>query len=355
MSALSEVIIMLELLKFEFYRLYKSKFVWLLAAFAALAPVLAAVGMQVLIVNLGAEGDMDLDKTNIRFFTWFVISYFYERLPLVLALFVPLFIGRDYKDGVIRNKITAGHSRMEIFVSMIIPHVALTAVLSVVYIVFGLIAISLTDFGCDINRGEMFIRALTLLLSLIATTVLFAVISLLIKSRAGTVVLCIVFVFSFSLFSALATNFSYDHRMIEEYVDICDDLIPDSPYYVESQDPVEVDDYFNAGWYIGHPVFLLTNASLGDEFVPTLNNMISSDGMFEYPKKISRTAFANSYMNLFMGNYQYFMIDRSKIDDIKGATVSYTEAELVYNVKSIVWTAIYFGAGYALFRKKNIF
>ena len=50
---------MIELLRFEYYRLFKSKVVWLLVAFAALVPILAAAGMQFIMVELGAEGEID--------------------------------------------------------------------------------------------------------------------------------------------------------------------------------------------------------------------------------------------------------------------------------------------------------
>ena len=44
--------------------------------------------------------------------------------------------------------------------------------------------------------------------------------------------------------------------------------------------------------------------------------------------------------------------DYKKID---GAIISIETAELQYNIKSVVWMAVYFGGGYALFRKKNVF
>ena len=146
---------MIELFRFEYYRLFKSKVVWLLVAFAALVPILAAAGMQFILVELGAEGEIDEiieSVSQVRFFTWYCISYFYERLPLVLALFVPLFIGRDYKDGVIRNKLISGHTRMEIFASTIIVQASLAVVLSVIYVLVGIVAMACTSFGVEQGR-----------------------------------------------------------------------------------------------------------------------------------------------------------------------------------------------------------
>ena len=354
---------MRELLRFEYYRIWKSKVVWIMVAFAALAPILAASALSLILyqLNTGLAEEIHFTSSNEKFFTWYVISYFYERIPLVLALFVPLFIGRDYKDGVIRNKLIAGHTRFEIFTSYVVTQVSVAVALSFIYVLFGSVAMAFTKFGVNLNHGEMLLRAFTLLLALIATTTLFSVISLLIKSRAGTTVICIAFIFSLGVFSLLSTNFSYSHKMIDQYEEIYEEKIAEiqtPDMYMSYYQPREFDkdSYFNAGWYIGHPIFLLTDASLADEFIPGFSTMtlFTEDDMFGYPKKVVRTSFVDSLYAAFMGTGGGYITD----DDLKkidGAYVSFTEAELQYNIKSVIWLAIYFGGGYALFRKKNIF
>ena len=355
---------MRELLKFEYYRILKSKIVWVMAGLAFALPMLAALAVHFILRKLDVNfEEIDLDKDNIRFVTWYVISYFHERIPVVIALFAPLFVGRDYKDGFIRNKLTAGHTRFEIFTSAIITQATVTAGLSICYILGGLVGLLPTMFGVDINHGEMFLRAGTLLLSLIATTILFSALALLIKSRAGVVVIAIAFIFSFSIFNTLASSYSYSHKTIDAYEELYDEAVDrfapaqGSMYY----EPMEFDkdSYFNVGWYIGHPIFLATNATLGSEMVPNFSAVLSTGGgdeMFEYTNKIHRASFANSIMSLFNGNFAAsYMISQDDLYDLPGVTVRVEEAELVYNIKSILWGAIYFGAGYALFRKKNIF
>lgn len=347
---------MLELVKFEYYRILRSKFIWVLAALAFILPLLAAIVINYLI-NGFRVSDVDIDRTNVRFFTWYVISFFYERLPLALAIFIPLFIGRDYKDGFIRNKLTAGHKRMDIFASAVITEITVTVVLSVLYVIGGLIGCSLTVIGCDLNNGEMLLRAFTLLLALISISVLFTAISLIIKSRAGTMVICIAFVFSLGMFSSLASNYSYDHKMIDAYEEIYEEMMEsfDAGYYDHSELKFDKDKYFNTGWYIGHPLFLISNASLEADFIPSLSSMILDDDLFSYPKKISRLSFVKSYYSLIMGDVSGLLMQQDDLDDIPGAYVSYEEAELTYNIKSVMWSCIFFGAGYAVFRKKNIF
>jgi hypothetical protein len=60
-------------------------------------------------------------------------------------------------------------------------------------------------------------------------------------------------------------------------------------------------------------------------------------------------------MTLLSGNNMGYFISQDDIEDIEGAYVDYDVAELQYNLKSVLWAAVYFCGGYALFRKKNIF
>ena len=356
---------MRELLKFEYYRIFKSKIIWVMVGLSFALPMFAAIALHFIIKKFGIDlDDMDLDKDNIRYVTWFIISYFYERLPVVIALFAPLFIGRDYKDGFIRNKLTAGHTRLEIFVSAIVTQATVTAVLSVCYMLGGMLGLLPTMFGVDLNHGEMFIRAGTLLLSLIATTILFSALALLIKSRAGVVVIAIAFIFSFGIFNTLASSYSYSHKTIDAYEELYNETMErfsqseGANYYSIDEMELDKDSYFNVGWYIGHPIFLCTNATLSSEMIPSFSTMMgvsSADGFFEYGNKIHRTAFSNSLFTLFSGNYASYLIDQNDIYDLPGVTVRVEEAELAYNIKSVLWGVIYFAAGYALFRKKNIF
>ena len=340
-----------ELLKFEYLRILKSKMIWVMIAISAVLPVLAVIGVQLILVLMNGELSFSLTKGNERFISWFVISYFYERLPIFIALFTPLFIGRDYKDGFIRNKITAGHTRFQVFCSAVITQASVTVCLCVVYILSGIIALLLTGH-LDLNHGEMIMRCLVLTLSLTATSVLFAVISLLIKSRAGTVVICAAFIFVSSTAAPAVTTFSYNHKMIDQYEEVYTDQLD---LFNESE--FNKKDFFNAGWYILHPVYEVTNAGLGPEFVKTTSSfsLMEMDNLFEYNEKIARTGFVNQIYTIVTNNYGSFLLTEKDLKKIDGAYVKSSVAGAEYTVKSLVWMAVYFGGGYCLFRKKNLF
>ncbi len=349
---------MVELLKFEYYRILKSVFIWILVAIAAVIPVLTVMSLMSIISMIGGHtdviADMHLTSSNIKLANWFVISALYERLPIAIALFVPLFLGRDYKDGFIRNKLTAGHTRLQVYSAAAITQVTVTLALSFVYILFAIIALAFTPIEVNLNGGEMLVRAFTLILSLCATTLLFCALSFVIKSRAGAVVLAIVFVLSNGIFSLLSSGYNYNRRMVHEYVELYNEVVDDNPEY--NYEKLDEDAYFNVGWYIGHPIFILTNSSLPKELMPQtgINALFGNDFM-EYPKKVYRNGFSNSIIAaLTTHSYMAYMIDSDDINDIDGVTVKVEQVELEYNMKSICWGIIYFAGGYALFRKKNI-
>ena len=115
------------------------------------------------------------------------------------------------------------------------------------------------------------------------------------------------------------------------------------------------DGYFNVGWYAGHPLFAFTNASMENEFMFTSSSLVTDIyGATSYSDEISRNNFSSISSLLYSNNAPIVSDDDIK-KHVDGAYVSVERAELEYNIKSVVWIMIYFGAGYAIFRKKNIF
>ncbi len=98
---------MKKLLSANFSRMRKSRSFWLLAAFCfllgAFAYSLAAYNVRVL-----GLGWMEFNAHN----------YFYLQMTCigaVMAVFASFFLGTEYADGTIRNKLTAGHDRVGVY------------------------------------------------------------------------------------------------------------------------------------------------------------------------------------------------------------------------------------------------
>ncbi len=339
---------MIQLLKFEFYRLLKSKISWIILAVMTVLPVLAVIVIS-LLIKLGNEDRITPDVA--KFITWLVISYFYKWVPMVTALFIPIFTGRNFRDGFIRNMITAGHTRFQIFASAVISKAVYTALLCTGYVLGGILSLLVSPVPVNLNGGEMLLRALTLMLSAVATSVLYTTLVMVIRNKAVPIILSVLFVMSFTICGLLASSFSYNHKMVRQYSKIWTKTAGENGFASEFDE----DGYFNVGWYAGHPLFVFTNASMENEFIFTSSSLVTDiNGATSYSDEISRNNFSSISSLLFSKNAPIVSDDDIK-KHVDGAYVSVERAELEYNIKSVVWIMIYFGAGYAIFRKKNIF
>ena len=54
--------------------------------------------------------------------------------PILVAVFVSLFIGTEYSDGTMRNKVAVGHTRLDIYLSNLIVCVAAVLMMHLAYI-----------------------------------------------------------------------------------------------------------------------------------------------------------------------------------------------------------------------------
>lgn len=123
---------MKNLLSAEFLRLFKNKLFWFLSAaafvFGALIQVYVYFGAKV--SDIDPKIDMGLFAVGM------VISF-------VAAIFVSLFVGTEYSDGTLRNKIINGKSRASIYFSKYIVCCAAMAAFFAFYyagsLIFGFI------------------------------------------------------------------------------------------------------------------------------------------------------------------------------------------------------------------------
>lgn len=103
---------MRKLLSANFARLWKSRVFWVLEGFSFGFGVFAYALVAYNTRNLG-QGWLEYE----------VHSYFYLwvlYIAVIIALFACFFIGTDYSDGTLRNKMIVGHSREEIYLSFLL-------------------------------------------------------------------------------------------------------------------------------------------------------------------------------------------------------------------------------------------
>ena len=115
---------MRKLLSGNFARLWKSRVFWVLQGFSFGFGVFAYALVAYNTRNLG-QGWLEYEAHGY-FFLW----VFY--IAVIIALFACFFIGTDYSDGTVRNKMIVGHSREEIYLSFL-----LTTITAAFFFVFA--------------------------------------------------------------------------------------------------------------------------------------------------------------------------------------------------------------------------
>ena len=109
---------MRKLLSANFSRLWKRKIFWLLEIGTLLFSIVAYLLVGINVKNIGIHWILK----NANFYLFLVLLY----VSILTAIFSSLFFGTDYSDGTLRNKLTVGHSRKDIYLSNWVLNAAIT-------------------------------------------------------------------------------------------------------------------------------------------------------------------------------------------------------------------------------------
>ncbi len=184
-----------KLLNAGFARLRKNKLFWLLLIFSI---GLALVMIYTRYSDMKVYGDViEVEQIMLNYST---------IVGIVIAVFTSIFLGVEYSDGVIRNKISTGHKRVNIYVSNLL----ITSVTSLFsYILFIVIAaiIGIPLFGSI----TMSISKLLMLLGCIFVTVIaysgiFTFVAMMISNKAITAIVSIMLAFGMMIAALSCLN-----------------------------------------------------------------------------------------------------------------------------------------------------
>ena len=127
-------------------------------------------------------------------------------MPIVAAVFIVLFIGTEYRDGTIRNKLIVGHTRISVYISNFI---VCTAALLIMYItnlavIVGIGFANGGSMGTPID--SLFLFGRISMVTLIALSAFFLLISMLVHNKASgcvaAIIISVVFLVSAMTISA---------------------------------------------------------------------------------------------------------------------------------------------------------
>ncbi len=182
---------MSRLLSADFAKLKKNKFFWLCMA-----------GMAVFALFMKI-----MDYVSMREYSGSVPSF--ESLLLIYALvigflmaaFVSLFVGTEYSDGTIRNKLIIGHTRVSIYLSNLITCFAAGVMMCLAYLIP---ALAVSALLCRSDSTDFRMLLLMILYSFVLTlafTSLYTLAGMICQNKALTAVITILVICFFSVAS----------------------------------------------------------------------------------------------------------------------------------------------------------
>lgn len=181
---------MRKLLRADFYRMYHNKKIWLCAA--------TMIMMAIFFVIMQYSA-MDYTVPFSRVI--FLPMTFYG---IATAALISFFVGDDFSDGVIRNKMVAGRSRSAIYLSNLICSWSACALVYTVTIMVT-VGIGVSLFENDVTFADLLKYFMLGLFTGIAFGSIFCMLSMLICNKVTSVMVCMGLAFGM-LFLCLHTN-----------------------------------------------------------------------------------------------------------------------------------------------------
>ncbi len=171
---------MRKLLSANFSRLKKNKLFWFMNAFMFIYAIFDILDKFIYNKRTNSE-----DILSLSMFTYIIFAV------ILMAVFVTLFIGTEYSDATIRNKIIVGHKRKNIYLANLITCCMAGLVLNAVFLItnISLGAFLLGFFKTDIK--SILLGILCCLIITITFTSIYVFISMSSANKAGNAVICI--------------------------------------------------------------------------------------------------------------------------------------------------------------------
>ncbi len=129
-----------------------------------------------------------------------------SMIGIALAVLIPLFVGTDFSDGTIRNKIIVGHSRKSIYFSNLIVSVVSGFIITAVHIIF-MTVVAVTMFGpFRLPTSAIIWHTIATIFLIVSYSSIFNMITLLSSNKTISVVISLLLIFSLMMLSAVVLN-----------------------------------------------------------------------------------------------------------------------------------------------------
>lgn len=196
---------LIKLLNASFTRLYKNRLFWLFTIFS--------MGLALLVIyvqynNMKRYGDIiNIEQIALNYST---------MIGIAIAIFTSLFLGVEYSDGVIRNKISIGHKRENIYLSNLII-VIITSLFSYFLYLMVVFSVGIPVFGMDtISFMELLGKIILVLVVIMAYSSIFTFIAMVISSKTITAITSIMLAFGMIMAALTCFNILAAPKTIQE-------------------------------------------------------------------------------------------------------------------------------------------
>ncbi|MDE7328074.1 MAG: ABC transporter permease [Lachnospiraceae bacterium] len=162
-------------------RLWKNKCFWLCMLAMMVYILLYMWSRCRIVLDDLTDGERNLED----FYFEFAIA-----IGMLSAVFTTFFLSREYSDGTIRNKIIAGHTRKDIYLS----HLAVTFFASLLMLLVGMAAalVGIPTLGVwKMGAGKFFLYLLITVMATLAFCAIYTLFNVLIQNKSFSAVITI--------------------------------------------------------------------------------------------------------------------------------------------------------------------
>ena len=197
---------MAKLLRANLSRLWKSRIFYIGLAFMLLLNVFLVLDGW----NYGRQGYPELLE-DMLFQNCIIIGF-------VSAVVVGMFLGTEYSDGTIRNKIAVGHTRASIYLANLIVCAAASALLLLISLAlgFGLGSFLLDPLGLPMK--VLLLYSCIGLLTTVSFASIYTLVAMLSPSKASGAVLCLVLALVLLFATSAVEGTLTEPEMVQDFI-----------------------------------------------------------------------------------------------------------------------------------------
>lgn len=212
---------MRNLLSENLHRLKKDKLFWLCLVGTFLFEIMLIMTSNYEFVGLGTS--------------WcgpFFVHFFFDMIPMlgfVMSTFMGLYIGAEYSNGTLRNKIMIGHKRRNIYLSNYICCLIVNLLILFVWILGGILGVTIIGYW-EMLVSQLISYFAVLIVATVALTGIFTMLCMNTSNRAVSVVAAIFLFLGLLIVGRYLYNSLCEPQMLSNSMILADGVVRSEPF-----------------------------------------------------------------------------------------------------------------------------